>query len=121
MFTNSEDKFNVMEEILPVYDMIISRDLMTLLKIDIKYSSSTVEWFSENFPIFNLLMDFIQQRSCIHVSSNNLLGIKLSVGNQIPNVSFHFQEEIFYPLIWLKGVEPLIKQQSIEQDLMNNS
>lgn len=47
-FTNSRlitHKFHVMEEILPGYDMIIGRDLMRLLKLDVKYSTSTLEWF----------------------------------------------------------------------------
>ena len=37
--------FHVMEDILLGYDMIIGRDLMRLLKLDVKYSTSTVEWF----------------------------------------------------------------------------
>ena len=49
-FTSSRlitHKFHVMEEILPGYDMIIGRDLMELLKLDVKFSTSTVEWTGE--------------------------------------------------------------------------
>ena len=46
-FSNSRlitHNFHVMDEVLPGYQMIIGRDLMKLLKLDIKYSSDTLEW-----------------------------------------------------------------------------
>ena len=37
--------FHVMNQLIPGYDMIIGRDLMQILKLDVMFSTSTLSWF----------------------------------------------------------------------------
>ena len=47
-FSNTKrinNNFHVMNTVIPGYDMIIGRDLMHILKLDVMFSTSTLVWF----------------------------------------------------------------------------
>ena len=50
-------------ESLGVYDMIIGRDMLSFLGIDIRFSNHTVEWGTASIPF----KDVAQETACFHV------------------------------------------------------
>jgi hypothetical protein len=54
---------------LGAYDMIIGRDILTDIGIDIQFSNNTIEWDQSKIPMKDVDMDF--QQSC-HVANADI-------------------------------------------------